>query len=112
MLKRWLIPVVIVLSMFAFSACSPTDVSLQHFPRSEWSKARCIVRHESGGNPRATGGAGERGLYQIHPVHKSSFQRVTGRSWSDAYEPGPNGQYAAYLWRQQGWRPWTTSRLC
>lgn len=37
-------------------------------------KSRCnqawrVVMCESRGNPRAVGGAGERGLFQIHPVH-------------------------------------------
>lgn len=99
-------------SVVLLAACSPTDVSLQHFPQSQWANARCIVHHESRGNPRAMGGAGERGLYQIHPVHRSTFTAVTGRPWSAAYEPGPNGQFAAHLWRQQGWRPWSTARVC
>ena len=37
-------------------------------------RARCgaawrVVLCESRGNPRAVGGAGERGLFQIHPIH-------------------------------------------
>ena len=31
-----------------------------------------IMRCESGGNPNATGGAGERSLFQIHPLHPDS----------------------------------------
>ena len=91
---------------------TPTEQAVEWFPASERARARCIVHYESTGNPTATGSAGERGLFQIHPVHRSAFTRLTGKPWSEAYNPVLNGQFAHRLWREQGWSPWTTLRYC
>lgn len=91
---------------------SPVEQAVEWFPPGERERARCIVWYESRNNPAATGSAGEASLFQIHPVHAGSFRRLTGKPWSEAWNPILNGQYAERLWREQGWRPWTTARRC
>ena len=63
-----------------------------------------VVRCETGGtyDARARGGAGERGLFQIHPVH---FGWVDERR---LYEPLYNARIAYRLSRGgTSWRAWT-----
>lgn len=91
---------------------SPVEQAVEWFPPSERARARCIVWYESRNNPAAVGGAGEASLFQIHPVHAGSFRRLTGKPWGEAWNPILNGQYAHRLWREQGWRPWTTAGRC
>lgn len=57
-------------------------------------------------DPHSTGDAGERGLMQIHPVHKERIARM-GFTWDQMYEPGPNLEVAAAIYAESGWRPWT-----
>lgn len=66
----------------------------------------CIITHESGWDRWAIGGAGERGLTQIHPVHFGWVDE--DRLW----EPDYNLQIAITLWRASGWKPWTTRYKC
>lgn len=53
-----------------------------------------IMACESGGNPNATGGAGERGLFQIHPSHADSTYdpegniRAAARISANGYQTG------------------------
>lgn len=42
------------------------------FPADAVDSVLTIMLCESGGNPNATGSAGERGLMQIHPIHSDS----------------------------------------
>lgn len=42
------------------------------FPAENVERLLRVMTCESGGNPNATGGAGERGLMQIHPIHADS----------------------------------------
>ena len=70
-------------------------------------KSRCgaawrVVMCESRGNPRAVGGAGERGLFQIHPVH---FRWAKPEK---LFEPRWNALVAYRLSRGgTNWGPWT-----
>lgn len=58
-----------------------------------------IARAESGGNPNATGPAGERGLWQISPDHGSL----------STYDPVGNARAAISIsGNGTNWRPWTT----
>lgn len=65
--------------------------------------AACIAGFESGGNPNATGAAGERGLWQIHPA------------WGALSTYSPSGNAAAAV-RISGngsnWSPWSTHAKC
>ena len=59
---------------------------------------------ETGGtyDPRAVGRAGERGWFQIHPVHRSWVD------WGRLFDPFYNTRVAYRLSRGgTNWRPWT-----
>jgi hypothetical protein len=58
-------------------------------------------------NPSAVSpGGGNHGLFQINNVHRSSFEAVTGRPWSDVYDADANAQFARHLYNGSGWHPW------
>jgi LysM repeat protein len=62
---------------------------------------------ESAGNARIVGGAGERGLFQISPVHRWRFTR-RGWSWADAFVPERNIAIAFEIYSEaKGWWPWS-----
>lgn len=67
-----------------------------------------VARCETGGtfNPNALGRAGERGIFQLHPVHRGWIDRLYG--WHRMFEPLWNAR-AAYRLSRGGtnWRPWT-----
>jgi hypothetical protein len=65
--------------------------------------AACIAESESGGRSWATGSAGERGLWQIHPSHGSL----------STYDPYGNAR-AAVIISNNGlnWSQWTTRGSC
>lgn len=67
------------------------------FPPESVNAMLRIINCESGGNPNATGAAGERGLAQIHPIHADS-----------TYDPEANIR-AAYRISGGGvsWAAWT-----
>jgi hypothetical protein len=69
-----------------------------------------VATCESGLNPRAVGSHGERGIFQIHPVHISSIQKA-GFTWDQMFDPNINITYAKMLYNWNGWQPWTCSRL-
>lgn len=68
-----------------------------------------VARCESTMRPDAVGRAGERGLMQVHPVHRARIERL-GYTWDQMLQPGPNLAVAHDLYREQGWRPWTCAR--
>lgn len=74
---------------------------------ANWETWRCIAEHESHWNPYVTGGAGERGIFQIHPVNFKKFE------WWRLYDPVYNTFAAIVMYRDAGysWWPWTTYRV-
>lgn len=71
-----------------------------------------VARCESRFDPRAVGRAGERGLFQIHPVHfHSTIRSPAGSIYVDPrrlFEPKYNARVAWVLSRGgTNWRPWT-----
>lgn len=77
------------------------------FPRSEWENAKAVATCENRGtgldNRRARRGkAGERGHFQIHPIHSN---------WVDMDRLETDALYltrvAHRIWEQAQWRPWT-----
>lgn len=62
---------------------------------------------ESGGKPWKTGVRGERGLFQIHPIHASGNVVRAGYTWDQMYEPEPNVAVALFMWSNSGWEPWS-----
>jgi soluble lytic murein transglycosylase-like protein len=79
------------------------------FPRTA-ATALCIAWHESRLDPRAVGNAGERGIFQIHPVHRAWL----GGRWARMFDPVENARAARDLHRTSGysWRPWSTAGRC
>lgn len=103
-LRNALLVAVLVLSA---GACTP-EWWIQHNFGSDAPAAIRVARCESSLNPNAVSpGGGNHGLFQINNVHRASFERVTGRPWSDRYDAGANAQFAKWLYDQQGWRPWS-----
>ena len=83
------------------------DLVAAYFPAEQVAKACSVLACESEGNPNAYNPSGASGLFQImEKYHRSQFEAVTGRDWSAVFEPAPNVQYAADLWRRKGWQPW------
>lgn len=69
-------------------------------------KALSVVYCESRFNPSTVGSAGERGLFQIHPVHIPYLQE-RGLTWDAMFDPQANIAYAYDLYARAGWGPWT-----
>lgn len=79
----------------------------EFFPPNQVDNALRIIQAESGGNPSIisppnTNGSRDVGLFQINDIH--------GLSTATRQDPRSNVSFAAGLFRQQGWRPWTTAR--
>ena len=99
------------------SSQGKTDMNLimkliqQNFPQNQWQNAYKVAQAESGLNPRAIGDnypiAGEvrpsYGLFQIRtfPDRPAPEQLL---------DPETNVAYAAKLFKQQGWKPWSVSK--
>lgn len=73
---------------------------------SNFDWALCVARKESGLNPNAVGRQGERGLFQIHPVHFTTF---SAERLFDSYY---NAAAAARIYQSSGPRAWTTAGGC
>lgn len=73
----------------------------------EWPTVERIVQCESSWNPRATGRAGEYGLFQVHPIHRWRFDR---RGFGDPYDVRANATVALEIRQESGWRPWSCAR--
>ena len=70
------------------------------------AKALSVVYCESRFNTGTVGAAGERGLFQIHPVH-IPYLADRGMSWDAMFDPASNIAYAYDLYSRSGWGPWT-----
>ena len=77
------------------------DLIASYFPANQVGNACSVMLCESEGNPNAVSPTNDHGLFQINAVHRGSFD------WSRRYDPGVNAAFAASLWRQRGWGPWT-----
>lgn len=72
---------------------------------NDCAKALSVAWCESNHNPNVVGGAGERGLFQIHPVHIPNLSSYGG--WDAMFNPSANIAYAFDLYSRAGWGPWT-----
>lgn len=61
-----------------------------------------IVQCESGWDSQAVGRHGERGLFQISPIHAWRWPTF----WSEWMIPEVNVRWAYELWAEQGWGIW------
>lgn len=117
-MKRIISVALIVALVILGTACSPTDVGVGQFPRSAQPVARCIVKRESGGDPRAISPTHDYGLFQINrKAHKRNFEARYGVAFEKgALDPRLNGKYARYLYDYYrshggtGWEPWAGGR--
>lgn len=92
------------------------------WPPHLWSIVSCIQWYESGNNPNAVGGVGERGLMQIHPNHfipggwgypGISAMDGSGLAWNQMFDPVANHRAARFLYDVDGnFSGWSTARLC
>lgn len=79
----------------------------QWFP-DNYQSAVNVAQCESGMDPGAVSrGGGNWGLFQINTVHRDSFESVTGQPWSQVLNANYNAQFAAWLFTQSGWGPWS-----
>lgn len=86
---------------------SALELIQKYFPANQVGNALAIARGESGFNPAAVGDK-----YPIGGIYAPSYglfqiRGLPGRpSAEQLLNPEFNVQYAANLYRQQGWRPW------
>jgi hypothetical protein len=81
------------------------DLVADHFPPDQVEAALAVIRCESRFDPDATGRAGERGLFQVHPLWQRLAERLYWPGVS-LYDAEVNVAVAAAIWRAAGWRPW------
>ena len=83
----------------------------KHFPQDQWQNAYKVMMGESGGRVDAKGDD-----YPINGLHAPSYglfqiRALPGRpSPEQLVDPEFNVAYAAKLFKQQGWNPWTVAR--
>lgn len=70
--------------------------------------ASCIMKRESGFNPKAISPTRDYGLFQINrKAHKKSFEKKIGGPFEKvALGAWSNARYARHLYNQAGWSPW------
>jgi soluble lytic murein transglycosylase-like protein len=77
----------------------------EHFPGELTSTAVCLLRHESGGNPKAKNPTSSaRGLFQIMA---SVWAPTFGVSYDSLYDPELNVALARRIYDIQGWGAWS-----
>ena len=79
----------------------------KHFPKEQWMNAYKVMLGESGGNSQAVGDTDtpypSYGMFQI--------RGLPGRpSKKKLLDPEFNVRYAAKMWKQQNWTPWTAAK--
>lgn len=100
--RLWLaaIVVLVALALVGEARATPRSDVCAVFG-SRCAKAWAVAYCESRGNPRAVGSAGERGLFQIHPVHFG-----WAHPWL-LFVPRYNARAAFRLSRGgTNWKPW------
>jgi len=87
-----------------------------YFPPEQVGMALCVIRGESGGNPTADNPTSTAaGLWQfIKSTWDAQALALGGPSYDSGavYDPVIATEYAAYLWGQSGWGPWSAARRC
>lgn len=85
------------------------DLVAEHFPPGQVGTALAVMACESRGLAGATGGAGEKGLMQIHPIWQPLADRMFWPGVS-LYDADVNVAVAAVIWRAMGWSAWSCYR--
>jgi hypothetical protein len=90
---------------------SGMELIKKYFPQSEWQRAYNVMMGESGGNPGAIGDNYPIRGQTIPSVGLFQIRTLPGRPTAQQLSnPEYNVQYAANMWRSQGWSPWTAAR--
>ena len=79
------------------------------FPPGLVAAALCVAWAESRDQPRTVGSLGERGVFQLHPVHRAWIGEAR---WRRMFDPVTNAAVALVLVRHAGWSPWSTAGRC
>ncbi|HZD23999.1 MAG TPA: transglycosylase SLT domain-containing protein, partial [Acidimicrobiia bacterium] len=80
----------------------------EYFPPDEIDTAMCIVKQESGGNPKADNpNSSAVGLFQ---VLQSVWGPYYGVTTADLYDPEVNVLIAGDIWDRYGWGAWSPYR--
>lgn len=83
----------------------------QYFPASEWTRAYNVMMGESGGKWYAVGDDYPIKGQTIPSVGLFQIRTLPGRPDKEILmNPEENVKYAAQLWKDQGWSPWTVAR--
>lgn len=78
------------------------------FPASAVDAALRVMACESGGNPWATGSAGERGLFQVMPRYHQAKADAAFGAGADLYDPYINTVVASIISAGgSNWAAWT-----
>ena len=107
--------VLALVGVLMLSACSTEEMIWSAFTArgatpEQVGEAIRVAECESSLRWDAVGAAGERGILQIHPVHRGRVEAL-GFSWDEMLMPWQNAVVAADLWAEQGWRPWVCARI-
>ena len=89
------------------------DLLAKYFS-SNADKMSRVMMAESGGRTSAynanKNGTADYGLFQINSSHLAELQKAgIIQSLQDLYDPNANAQAAAYLYKQSGYSPWSSS---
>ncbi len=82
-------------------------VRVSGWPEEELAEAVDVAGCESDWRPDVVGSYGERGLFQIHPMHNWRFEGEE----LNALNPIHNASVALAIWKLYGWDPWTCQPL-
>lgn len=108
----WYVPQVSAPNWWTLAGCTDAPFVAASFPDNT-GDATCIAWKETRFKADAVGGDGERGPFQIHPIHFAyGASPAYGYTWADMFDAYANADVAARIQRDQGWRPWTTRALC
>lgn len=66
-------------------------------------QAVAVAQCESRFNPAAVGHAGEKGILQIHPIHRARM----AEAGLDFESEADRLRYAVALWQRSSWSPWS-----
>lgn len=88
----------------------PVAIVREVWPDDTEDQALKVFTCESHLNPDALGKLGERGIAQIHPVHRDMVRRM-GFSWDQMFDARDNVTVALDIFEASGWKPWSCRRV-
>ena len=84
--------------LYVYALDKPALMLPEEMAREAWPVFECESRHET----TAEGKQGERGVAQIHPIHRPEL----GSLGLDFNQEIDRLQFATILWRRSGWSDW------